>query len=105
MKKLERRNSSEGVVIQRGAAQLPMHVVAERLRVRREEWRGLAARGAAYRRGEAPTPTTPELSAGARRVAEQFRDELEKRRAADDDARTARARARGPRGVATSKNP
>ena len=38
---------------------------------------GLAARGAAYRRGEAPTPTTPELSAGARRVAEQFRDELE----------------------------
>ena len=66
---------------------------------------GLAARGAAYRRGEAPTPTTPELSAGARRVAEQFRDELEKRRAADDDARTARARARARASAAPADAP
>ena len=66
---------------------------------------GLAARGAAYRRGEAPTPTTPELSAGARRVAEQFRDELENRRAADDDVKTARARARARDSAAPADAP
>ena len=66
---------------------------------------GLAARGAAYRRGEAPTPTTPELSVGARRVAEQFRDELENRRAADDDVKTARARARARDSAAPADAP